>query len=562
MAPPSSTVFKGWRRFVPQTFVVLFLLAQTRRVASFPVKTSSRIGIISARSSSILVKQTLSPLPAPREPSSSSQSSLFATASSLAQEEDDDDKQPLRKKSYEWNKKSVAIALPALVGMLVDPLLSLMDTAYVGRVGSTELAALGACTSIFHLAFNAFRATTAATTSLVATSLESEDAESAKEVTAISLQFGWWVGMAVTVALLVGGQAALAGMGVTKGSSELYPAAADYLFTRSWAAPVVLLIVVSEGVFRGYGNTVVPLTASLVAAAINLVLDPLLMFKPIHWGVKGAAAATALSQVGAAAVYGVQLVRRGMLPSRRNKLSTTNTTTITALPKKVPGRVIRTILEANAAMLLKQGSLLLGWAYATARATRLGAAQVAAHQVALSVWLVFALLLDATAVSAQVLMSRTYAAIDKPAFDSLMRYMLLFAVGQGLASMVFVNAIDALVPRLFTPDPIIQGHLHLLMRPLAFQQLLVSLTLVVESLAVGANQFRVLAGGTALATVFCVWNIAQQTTVTGIWSQGITILFAGRLVTAVVACVRARSVLFQKYKKQQKEEAPDTNFCS
>lgn len=65
-------------------------------------------------------------------------------------------------KRYQWTPSTLALAVPALIGMLADPLLSLMDTAYIGRVGPTELAALGACTSIFHLAFNAFRATTTA----------------------------------------------------------------------------------------------------------------------------------------------------------------------------------------------------------------------------------------------------------------------------------------------------------------------------------------------------------------------------------------------------------------
>ena len=67
-----------------------------------------------------------------------------------------------QKESYHWTSQHFELAVPALIGMLADPLLSLMDTAYVGRVGPTELAALGACTSIFHLAFNAFRATTTA----------------------------------------------------------------------------------------------------------------------------------------------------------------------------------------------------------------------------------------------------------------------------------------------------------------------------------------------------------------------------------------------------------------
>eukprot|EP00978_Attheya_sp_CCMP212_P013565 scaffold34050_cov49-Attheya_sp.AAC.1 len=54
------------------------------------------------------------------------------------------------------------------------------------------------------------------------------------------------------------------------------------------------------------------------------------------------------------------------------------------------------------------GSLLLGWAYATKRATMMGHTKVAAHQVALCLWLVFALVLDGASVAAQVLMARTY----------------------------------------------------------------------------------------------------------------------------------------------------------
>lgn len=424
--------------------------------------------------------------------------------------------------NYQWNKQNFAIALPALIGMLVDPLLSLMDTAYVGRVGSLELAALGSCTSIFHLAFNAFRATTAATTSLVASSLE-DNPDAAKEVTAISLALGWWIGVVVSLGLLLGGNRALAGMGVSR-SSPLYPAAAAYLFTRCWAAPVVLLMGVAEGSFRGYGNTIVPLMASLTAALINLVLDPVLMF-PLGWGVRGAAAATALAQVGAGGVYCWKLIQNRMLP-RKGK------------DKVRPKGVIRAILGANAAMMTKQGSLLLGWAYATARATRLGAEHVAAHQVALSVWLVFALILDGTAVSAQVLMSRATAQSDTPQVRSLTRYMIKFALIQGVVSMLVVDGLDLIVPRLFTSDRLIQSHLHTIMPTLAFQQVLVSATLVIESLAIGASEFGFLAAGTTLSTILAVFQISKQTSIHGIWANGISMLFAGRLLTSLVACAK------------------------
>lgn len=45
-----------------------------------------------------------------------------------------------------------ALALPALLSLLVDPILSLVDTAYVGRgLGAINLAALGEVTSRTHV---------------------------------------------------------------------------------------------------------------------------------------------------------------------------------------------------------------------------------------------------------------------------------------------------------------------------------------------------------------------------------------------------------------------------
>ena len=450
---------------------------------------------------------------------------------------------------YHWNQQNMAIALPAMIGVMDDQLLSLMDTAFVGRVGSTELAALGACTSIFHLAFHVFRATTAATTSLVASSLQ-KSKESARRVTAVSLWLGLSIGIGVWAALYTGGDFFMTIMGVTS-SSTLRPAASEYLFTRAWAAPAVLLLNVAEGAFRGYGDTVVPLLASLTAAYINLVLDPFFIFTA-GWGVKGAAAATVLAQFAGVAVYAYKLVTRGMLPARKKKKNN-----FPAVPKTVvslpdgnteikTGAVIRTILGANASMLVKQGSLLLGWTYATARATRISGISIAAHQVALSVWLVFALLFDGPATSAQVLMSRAYSTRDTDQVHSLCRYMIKTSVALGMAAGLAVRFLGYIVSITFTPDVEIQITLRQLMPILAWQQILVSTTLIVESLAVGASQFKVLALGTTISAMASVWQLSQCKTVQGIWSTGIVTLFAGRLLTAAMALFVALRRLYNK----------------
>jgi Na+-driven multidrug efflux pump len=160
--------------------------------------------------------------------------------------------------------------------------------------------------------------------------------------------------------------------------------------------------------------------------------------------------------------------------------------------------------------------------------------------------LVFALILDGTAVSAQVLMSRAMGQIKK--LKSLVWYMLRFAGLQGLITTLLLVAAAPFLPGVFTTDPQILHHLHTLMPQLAGQQLLVSMTLVTESLAIGGNQFKLLATGTTISTVLSMWQLKKATTVANIWSRGIVTLFVGRLITSLIGTLR---VLYVQSKLQE-----------
>ena len=107
---------------------------------------------------------------------------------------------------------------------------------FVGRMGSIDLAALGVCTSIFHMAFTVFRASTVATTSLVGMAQSSAEK---RQITKISLQLAGVLGTLVLLSLRLGGPRLLATMGVSS-TSPLYKPARDYLFARCWAAPAVV----------------------------------------------------------------------------------------------------------------------------------------------------------------------------------------------------------------------------------------------------------------------------------------------------------------------------------
>lgn len=456
---------------------------------------------------------------------------------------------------------------------MTDPLLSLVDTLYVGRMGyekihgvgsriggaassaaaqaasagSIPLAALGACTSIFNLSFHCFRATTMSTSSLVAASLvrdeqkrrsdktdfvdtddakrisqnDSRDEREAVLIAQTSVQQAIITGILITTFLLTFGPKCLGAMGIPDDGGALFPSASIYLNHRALAAPAAVMLMASEGVFRGYGDVVTPWKVNCAVAVCNLILDPFCMFgsggiRGLGMGIKGAAVATALSQVCGALLYGRWLFVRGLFGEGRKAQG--------SLLRKITGRskpsrlakgvaklkqqkqdIAMSILRANAAMTAKQGSLLLGWAYATSRATRLGHTVVASHQMALSIWMVVALVMEGAGVAAQVLMAREWEGLllverreenvvmkkckdgsgDRSAIDkkrqtikSLSFYMLRLSLIQGLIGSLSILALRRWSPLfILTGDPFVRQHLLEILPHIAAQMALVSVTL-------------------------------------------------------------------------------------
>jgi Na+-driven multidrug efflux pump len=170
----------------------------------------------------------------------------------------------------------------------------------------------------------------------------------------------------------------------------------------------------TQGICRGRGDTVTPLVASLVAALVNIVLDPVLMFTG-GLGMAGAAGATAVATY-AGCVY----ILREVFMRRHKWLGTDTATADTGvgMDEGAGGRtdrtcslspsgwrfiaVLRAVVEANASMLVRTFSLLGCWAVATSVCARVGIAHVAAHQLCMSFYLIFSLFGESPAVAGQV----------------------------------------------------------------------------------------------------------------------------------------------------------------
>jgi multidrug resistance protein, MATE family len=205
----------------------------------------------------------------------------------------------------------LALAWPVLISMFSMTLMNLADTLFAGWLGTAELAAVGLASTV------SFFALTPARGLLRGVKILTSHAAGAQEpdrVRALLAQAGWMaVGLGLPLAALsLLGPSMFALMGASARVGEL---ASIYLGIFVAAAPVLCGVWALEGWFQGRGDTRTPMVATVIGNALNLALDPLLIF---GWGdvpalgVAGAALATVIAAAAQLCVLAVRA--RSWLP--------------------------------------------------------------------------------------------------------------------------------------------------------------------------------------------------------------------------------------------------------
>ena len=174
-----------------------------------------------------------------------------------------------------YDREILRIGLPALGALAADPLVSLIDTAFVGRLGATALASVAIASAIFLAVFAIFNFLGYAVTPLVAQSIGSGDRNEAGRFTVAALAISSVAGVVAAFALIVFAEPLLNVFGA---NSEVLDGAMTYLRIRALGVPALLVILVGHGAFRGYQDTRTPLVVTLGLNVVNLVLDPILIF--------------------------------------------------------------------------------------------------------------------------------------------------------------------------------------------------------------------------------------------------------------------------------------------
>jgi MATE family multidrug resistance protein len=428
------------------------------------------------------------------------------------------------------------LATPVVLTQLSATAMGVVDSAMVGRLGPTPLAAVGFASIWMWTIFSLLYGTASGIQTFVS------QADGAGETRSCG-RWAWQGFYVITPAALVfiAVLAPLAGPLLTLlgPSAELQSSAREYITARLAGEAGFAVLMVLTSFFRGIGDTRTPLYVMLLANAVNAMLDYGLIFGELGlpaWGVSGAGAATAVgSWVGAAGLC---------LAFRRRVVRERFDTRPVAPERAAIARFIRTGAPIGGQWCIG----MTAFACFTSVVARMGDASMAASQAFVMLLSMSFMQAVGISIAASTLVGRYVGARDeagaKRSFRSSIQIGLLLS---GVIAVLFV-AIPGPLLRIFTDDPAVVT----LGRPLlaigALFQVFDFLAIVTEGALRGAGDTRwPFLVETALGWGFFVpfaylLGVVLEGGLTGAWFGGLVYVCA----LAMVLVRRFRSGAWQK----------------
>lgn len=186
------------------------------------------------------------------------------------------------------------MGIPAAIGMLVNALYNVVDTIFVGRgVGALAIAALAIVFPIQMLVSSFAQAIGFGAASIVSRRLGEKRGEEAAAAIGTAYTAVAASTLFLVVLLFAFMRPTLAAFGA---SEAVMPYATAYLQVVASGFFFFAMSMAANGLVRAEGNAKASMIGMVIGAALNCVLDPLFIFA-FHWGVRGAAIATVISQL-------------------------------------------------------------------------------------------------------------------------------------------------------------------------------------------------------------------------------------------------------------------------
>lgn len=376
-------------------------------------------------------------------------------------------------------REVLALAIPAFLALVAEPLFLMVDAAVVGRLGVVPLAGLGTASSVLLTATGVFVFLAYGTTSVVARQVGAGSRRGAIEVGTGGI---WLAGALGIVAAVVLGVFSPQLAGAFGSSPEAVDEAVTYLRVSAVGVPAMLLVLATTGILRGLQDTRTPLVAAALGFGGNAVLSVVLVLGA-GWGIAGAAWGTVIAQWGMA----VGLITVVMGQGHR----------VGASMRPHIGRVVDAALD-GVPLLVRTLALRAIILLTVAVAAGFGDVPLAAYQVTTTIWSLLVFALDALAIAGQALTGASLGSGDARGARAATAFMVRWGVWGGAGLGLALLAVHRVLPALFTDDPQVRSAIAAGLVVVALAQPLSGYVFVIDGVLIGAGDGRWLAGSMVL----------------------------------------------------------------
>ncbi len=283
------------------------------------------------------------------------------------------------------------LALPAIISGIAEPVISLVDTAFVGRLGTTDLAAVGIASSFFLLVVWVLAQTRSAVLAIVARYFGEGRIDEVSGLVPIAIWMNFLLGFGFFALTNLFAEPIFRAYNA---EGEILTKAVEYYHIRSYGHPIVLATFAITGAFRGVQNLSWGMWISILGAVVNLALNPLLIFGwgPVNgMGIAGSAWASLIAQVCMFLVAIVVLQRR---------------TPFTIVPRSWHHPELKNLWLLSSNLFARTIALNVCYYLGNRYATGYGESYIGAHSIAMQVWLFSAFFIDGYAAAGSVLVGR------------------------------------------------------------------------------------------------------------------------------------------------------------
>jgi MATE family multidrug resistance protein len=397
-----------------------------------------------------------------------------------------------------------AIAGPAMIANLTTPLIGIVSTTAIGRLGdATLLGGVAMASVLFDCMFWLFAFLRMSTVAFTAQSIGVGEPG---EVPAILVR-GFIVAAVIGAGLIVLQLPLLSVLlGAMGGSEGVSRAAKTYFVIRIWSAPLALSNYVVLGWLIGQARARLALGVQIAINLINAVATVLLVLV-FNTGIAGAAIAAIIAEASGL-LLGVLIARR----LARGRFSVPRPTLFDRV------KLMR-MLAVNRDIMMRTAALIVVWLFFAAQGARAGDAALAANSVLNNFLLVSAFFLDGLANAAEQLCGRALGARDRHAFAGAVRLVVTWGFGFALVVMAVFALLGPALIDFMTASPEVRHLARDFLLFVTLSPLLSVFAFAYDGVYIGATWARDMRNLMALSLVIFLsaWFLLRGYGNTGLW---------------------------------------------